>query len=72
MFVVSFYLYFRRMGTGAFGAVYHGFLSTDLSDELKRGLPIAIKTLHESHSDSYIAESEFAVEAQIMAKFEHR
>lgn len=64
-------LIFRKLGNGAFGEVFAGRLKCDLAPDLKAGFPVAIKTLHE-HSDSYQTELDFTIEAQIMAKFNHR
>ena len=61
----------RKLGNGAFGEVFAGRLKCDLAPDLKAGFPVAIKTLHE-HSDSYQTEIDFTIEAQIMAKFNHR
>ncbi|KAG7295195.1 hypothetical protein JYU34_022164 [Plutella xylostella] len=57
----------KALGQGAFGEVYQGLYKHRLQDTVE--MPVAVKTLPELSSSQ--AESDFLMEAAIMAKFNH-
>lgn len=59
--------FFRALGQGAFGEVYQGLYRHRDGDTVE--MPVAVKTLPELSTGQ--AESDFLMEAAIMAKFNH-
>lgn len=59
--------FYRALGQGAFGEVYQGLYRHRDGDAVE--MPVAVKTLPEMSTGQ--AESDFLMEAAIMAKFNH-
>lgn len=57
----------RALGQGAFGEVYQGLYRHRDGDAIE--MPVAVKTLPEMSSGQ--SETDFLMEAAIMAKFNH-
>lgn len=57
----------RALGQGAFGEVYQGLYKHQPGDTVE--MPVAVKTLPELSTRQ--AETDFLMEAAIMAKFNH-
>lgn len=67
MFLLFLSTYIRALGQGAFGEVYQGLYRHRDGDTVE--MPVAVKTLPELSTGQ--AESDFLMEAAIMAKFNH-